>query len=79
VDSQSWPLEVKDFPQLSEKGAYSSESVYSLAETKDLIEFANARGIDVIIEFDTVSRGVSCCLKQTDTGWFAAWAYFNYP
>jgi hexosaminidase len=55
VDAQSWPLEISGMPQLTTNGAYSTDKVYSLADTKDLISYANARGIDVIIEFDTVS------------------------
>ncbi|KAK0487111.1 N-acetylhexosaminidase [Armillaria novae-zelandiae] len=53
VDSQSFPLQVAEFPDLSTKGAYSSSSVYSTSDIKDIVAYAAARGIDVIAEFDT--------------------------
>ncbi|KAG7444174.1 N-acetylhexosaminidase [Guyanagaster necrorhizus] len=53
VDSQSFPLQVAEFPDLSAKGAYSSSFVYSTSDIKDIVAYAAARGIDVLAEFDT--------------------------
>ncbi|KAF8226007.1 N-acetylhexosaminidase [Tricholoma matsutake] len=53
VDSQSFPLEVPDFPEIAAKGAYSSSEIYSAANVKDIISYAGARGIDVLMEIDT--------------------------
>ncbi|KAF7799440.1 hypothetical protein EIP86_010675 [Pleurotus ostreatoroseus] len=53
VDSQSFPLEVPGFMDLSQKGAYDSVSVYSPADVADIVSYAGARGIDVLIEIDT--------------------------
>ncbi|KAJ3475304.1 hypothetical protein NLI96_g11923 [Meripilus lineatus] len=54
IDSQSFPLEVEAFPELSAKGAYSSEEVYSLKDVDTIVKYANARGIDVImVELDS--------------------------
>ncbi|KDQ08352.1 glycoside hydrolase family 20 protein [Botryobasidium botryosum FD-172 SS1] len=53
VDSQSFPLQVADFPELSEKGAYSPAQVYTPEDVKDIIAYAGERGIDVLIEVDT--------------------------
>ncbi|KAG7088854.1 hypothetical protein E1B28_012808 [Marasmius oreades] len=53
VDSQSFPLQVPGFMELSEKGAYSPSSVYTPEVVKDIVAYAAARGIDVIAEIDT--------------------------
>ncbi len=46
VDSQSFPLEIAEFPSLSAKGAYSSSSVYSASDIKDIVAYAAAVRID---------------------------------
>ncbi|KAJ3762740.1 N-acetylhexosaminidase [Lentinula raphanica] len=53
VDSQSFPLEVPEFPELSAKGAYGSSLVYSTDDVQNIISYAAARGIDVLPEIDT--------------------------
>ncbi|KAF8315602.1 N-acetylhexosaminidase [Clavulina sp. PMI_390] len=53
VDSQSFPMEVPGFPELSAKGAYSSSQVYTQAQIAEVIAYAGARGIDVMLEIDT--------------------------
>ncbi|KAI0642960.1 N-acetylhexosaminidase [Trametes meyenii] len=53
VDSQSFPLEVPGFTDLASKGAYSSSMVYSPSDVQDIVSYAGARGIDVMIEIDT--------------------------
>ncbi|KAI0629989.1 N-acetylhexosaminidase [Trametes polyzona] len=53
VDSQSFPLEVPGFTELAQKGAYSSSMVYSPNDVHDIVAYAGARGIDVMIEIDT--------------------------
>ncbi|KAI0816052.1 N-acetylhexosaminidase [Trametes gibbosa] len=53
IDSQSFPLEVDAFPQLSAKGAYSPEEVYSRDDVRHIIQYANERGIDVVMELDS--------------------------
>lgn len=40
VDSQSFPLEVPAFPELSQKGSYSSSMVYSSNDIKDIVAYA---------------------------------------
>lgn len=42
VDSQSFPLQVPGFPELSQKGAYSSSMVYSRSDVKDIVSYAGA-------------------------------------
>jgi len=53
VDSQSFPLDVKGFPELAQAGAYTPESIYSTSDVQDVVSYAAARGIDVIVEIDT--------------------------
>jgi hexosaminidase len=59
VDDQSFPYESRIYPELSEKGAYNRQDIYSQADIADLIEFARQRGIRVLIEFD--SPGAVIC------------------
>ncbi|KAA1473838.1 hypothetical protein DENSPDRAFT_882330 [Dentipellis sp. KUC8613] len=53
VDSQSFPLEVPGYTDLAQKGAYSADSVYSARDVQDIVSYAGARGIDVLLEIDT--------------------------
>ncbi|KAJ7505802.1 beta-hexosaminidase [Mycena galericulata] len=53
VDSQSFPLALPEFPELAQKGAYSASEIYSAADVQDIVSYAAARGIDVIMEIDT--------------------------
>ncbi|KAF8901265.1 N-acetylhexosaminidase [Mucidula mucida] len=53
VDSQSFPLQVPGFLELSEAGAYAASSVYTPEDVAGIVAYASARGIDVLAEFDT--------------------------
>ncbi|RDB14630.1 Beta-hexosaminidase 2 [Hypsizygus marmoreus] len=53
VDSQSFPLVVPGFTELSAKGAYSAGQVYTPSDVKEIVQYAAARGIDVLAEIDT--------------------------
>ncbi|ORX63753.1 hypothetical protein DL89DRAFT_67717 [Linderina pennispora] len=52
VDSQSWGIESKTYPELHQKGAYSDKQLYSYKDIKDIVQYAKNRGIRVIPEFD---------------------------
>lgn len=52
VDSQSWPYQSKAFPELSAKGAYCTDCVYTLQQVSLVIREAALRGIRVVPEFD---------------------------
>ena len=40
MDSQSFPLEIPGFPEISGNGAYSAQSVYSQNDVEDIIAYA---------------------------------------
>jgi len=42
VDSQSFPLEVSGFPEISAKGAYSATDVYTSKDVKEIVSYAAA-------------------------------------
>jgi hexosaminidase len=42
TDSQSFPLEVPGFPELSQKGAYSSDEIYSTRDVQEIVAYAGA-------------------------------------
>ena len=44
VDSQSFPLEVAGFEELSQNGAYSAEEVYKKSDVEDVIMYAGSVG-----------------------------------
>jgi len=52
TDSQSWPLEIPSMPELAEKGAYAPGLTYSPEDLQQILDYAEARGIQVIVEID---------------------------
>ena len=67
IDSQSFPVESKAYPLLAEKGQFkpdshfcaSSKCTYSESDIRGLVEYANARGVRVVLEVDTPGHSKS--------------------
>ncbi|XP_068618270.1 chitooligosaccharidolytic beta-N-acetylglucosaminidase [Battus philenor] len=53
TDSHSFPLESKSVPQFTRYGAYSGNEIYSTEEARELIRYAQIRGVRVVIEIDS--------------------------
>ena len=51
IDSQSWPLEIKAYPEMTED-AYSSNEIFSQDTLKEIISYAAARAVRIIPEID---------------------------
>jgi hexosaminidase len=52
VDGQSFPLQLSRFPELSAKGAYCAECVYTEADVRAIVEHARQLGVRVVPEID---------------------------
>ncbi|CCG81792.1 Putative uncharacterized protein [Taphrina deformans PYCC 5710] len=52
TDSQSWPLDIPSLPELSKKGAFECNMVYTAKDFQKLQQYANLRGIQVVTEID---------------------------
>ncbi|XP_049874193.1 chitooligosaccharidolytic beta-N-acetylglucosaminidase isoform X3 [Pectinophora gossypiella] len=52
TDSQSFPLESTRVPQFTRYGAYSAMDIYSAEEVRELVAYAQARAIRVVVEID---------------------------
>jgi hexosaminidase len=53
TDSVSFPMEFDTFPELADTGAFSPSHHYTQDDVKRVIDYAYARGIRVLPEFDT--------------------------
>ncbi|KAI0727894.1 N-acetylhexosaminidase [Fomitopsis betulina] len=53
VDSQSFPLEIPGYEELAQFGAYGPDMVYTQSDVQNIVSYAGARGIDVMVEIDT--------------------------
>ncbi|KAL5121153.1 woronin body major protein [Pleosporales sp. CAS-2024a] len=51
VDSQSWPVDIKAYPEMT-IDAYSPNEVFSQNTLTEIISYAMARGVRIIPEFD---------------------------
>ncbi|KAB2575573.1 Glycoside hydrolase family 20 [Lasiodiplodia theobromae] len=66
TDSQSWPLVVPSIPELSAKGAYASNLVYTPEDLKDIQNYANLLGIEPILEIDMPGHTATIAFTDPD-------------
>ena len=52
-DSQSFPYDSAQFPEMAKWGAYSRDEVYTPEDVKDLSTYARIRGVRVLVEIDS--------------------------
>jgi hexosaminidase len=80
-DDQSWPIQMNTYPQMT-RDAYSPNQVYSHADLKNIIAYAQARGVRVIPEIDMPGHSDSGW-KQVDPSIVACsnswWSNDNWP
>ena len=81
VDSQSWPLEISAYPQMTHD-AYSAQEVYTQSVLKEVVSYAAARGVRVIPEVDMPGHA-SAGWKQVDESIVTCtdswWSNDNWP
>ena len=61
VDTQSWPVESKKYPNLW-MAAWSPSERYTLTDVAAVVEYGRARGVRIVPEFDTPGHAGSVCL-----------------
>lgn len=52
VDDDSWPLEIKSYPDFTDYAAFSKREVYTHKDVHDLVEYAATRGVRVVPEIE---------------------------
>ena len=80
-DAQSWPVQINTYPEMT-RDAYSPSEVYTHAIFKDIISYANARGVRIIPEIDMPGHAASGW-QQIDPSIVACanswWSNDNWP
>ncbi|KAF2850237.1 glycoside hydrolase family 20 protein [Plenodomus tracheiphilus IPT5] len=71
TDSQSWPLEIPSMPELSAKGAYRPDLVYTVDDLASIQRHGALQGVQVIVEIDM--PGHTSVLHYSHPELIAAW------
>ncbi|KAF2711359.1 glycoside hydrolase family 20 protein [Pleomassaria siparia CBS 279.74] len=66
TDGQSWPLEIPALPELSEKGAYRPDLVYTVDDFRELQWHAAVQGVQLITEIDMPGHTSSIAYSYPD-------------
>lgn len=59
TDEESFPLQLRSFPVITEYGAYSPKKIYSIEDVREIVEYARYRGVRVIPEVDSPAHSLS--------------------
>jgi N-acetyl-beta-hexosaminidase len=83
TDSQSFPFVSKYYPELAKYGAYSSNEVYTRDDMRDIANFAQVRGIQILPEIDAPAHAgmlrETRCILHLIKGNFQAMAGSGAP
>ena len=63
TDSDSFPLELQSYPEITQFGAFSAEEVYSIADVAEIVNYAMIRGVRIIPEVDSPGHSHSWSLS----------------
>lgn len=66
TDGQSWPLEIPALPELSAKGAYRPDLVYTADDFANLQYYASMQGVELITEIDMPGHTSSIALSYPE-------------
>ncbi|KAK7184653.1 hypothetical protein DPSP01_000380 [Paraphaeosphaeria sporulosa] len=66
TDAQSWPLEIPALPELSAKGAYRPDLVYTTDDFANLQYYASIQGVELITEIDMPGHTSSIALSHPE-------------
>ncbi|KAH9598019.1 Glycoside hydrolase family 20 [Trypanosoma melophagium] len=61
TDAHSFPMESKKYPQLAEHGAFSPAERFSIKDMEEVRDYAMARGVRVMMEFDSPAHTAAMC------------------
>lgn len=79
IDDDSYPMQSKQYPGLSEAGAFSPQLTYTAEDIKEIVEYAEARGVRVMPELEnpghTRSLGLYKPLNNLVTCFNKVWPY----
>jgi hexosaminidase len=81
VDSQSWPVEISAYPEMTED-AYSANEIFTQDMLRDVVAYASARGIRIIPEIDMpghASSGWGQIDESLLTCQHSWWSNDNWP
>lgn len=64
TDSESFPLVLDSYPQISNAGSYSSQETYDQFSIAELVSYASQRGVTVIPEIDAPAHSRAWALSD---------------